>query len=94
MCRAIISLSTKPDQRTPFYSALSTAKFAGYALMPSVAAVITTNAALGALHINSFTLPVIILLIFNILLIPAVLWGLTDPRSEYRYGTRILLLNC
>ena len=29
MCRAVVSLSTTPQQRTPYFSALSTAKFIG-----------------------------------------------------------------
>jgi hypothetical protein len=82
MCRAVIAQLTTQSQRTPFFSALSTAKFFGYAMTPAVTAAISVHASVGDLAINDFTLPIIILIFLNLALLPLVIFGMESDLGE------------
>ena len=70
--RAVISLLTRPDERTRFFSILSLAKFVGYSVTPLLSALPWPSATFGALHVDEHTTPGIILFIANLVLIPLI----------------------
>ena len=89
VARAVVSVATPPEARTGWFSALSAAKFVGYAIMPVFCIAMgdpppdATHRVHDGPHWDSFTMPAYSLLAANVaVLLP--LWLLFDPALNGR----------
>lgn len=73
--RAYIAALTSAEDRTRYMGWSGAVQFVGFALMPLMSSLLyLAKFSVGPLEFNAFTLPGYLLVVVNLLLLPAVLW--------------------